>query len=258
MTDLTSIGMVAQGSDPEGWVNIIFIVVMVLFWLVGGLIKVLQQRKGPPSGQKKRAGLAGEQQRGRERWQDRLARKAEEIQRAAEGRQQQVTDRARRAQEQVANRGQGGKAGRPAGSQPPGGRLTVRQGPRGESVMVYEKPTSAKEKTAERQQAARQAVATARRQPVRETPPVQPPVERVRTPDESRTVEQVPDAMPEPPKPLKPRRETLATPRRSTGPMPEAILDAGDPEALRRAIVHYEVLSKPIALRDRPEPGAGF
>ena len=35
-----------------------------------------------------------------------------------------------------------------------------------------------------------------------------------------------------------------------TAPPAAAILDLDDPDALRRAILHYEILGKPIALRD--------
>jgi len=39
---------------------------------------------------------------------------------------------------------------------------------------------------------------------------------------------------------------------------PKLVLDFGDPDELRRAVLHYEILGKPISLRDRSEQIIGF
>ena len=39
---------------------------------------------------------------------------------------------------------------------------------------------------------------------------------------------------------------------------PKPVLDFGDPDELRRAILHYEILGKPISLRDRSEQIIGL
>ena len=101
------------------------------------------------------------------------------------------------------------------------------------------------------------AVAAARRQPITAAPPPEPEVEELRAPFEP-VVEGLADIMPEPPAPLDPERERLATPRQTTGRQPESIIDPTDRDALRKAVLHYEILGKPLALRDMPERSTGF
>ncbi len=54
MTDFTAYLILAQrNNDIESWVNILFIVVMAVFWIVGGIIKSKAQKKEFKSGQNK-------------------------------------------------------------------------------------------------------------------------------------------------------------------------------------------------------------
>jgi len=245
--------VLAQGSDTEGWIDLLFIAFVAVLWLLGAIGKAMQARKGSQQG--------SQAQRHRERWQERLARKAEEIQRLAEAKGRQVAERTRRAQEELAGRQQGGKGYRPTGQPPAGGQLTVRQGPRGESIMVYERPDvpprPAREGEAARRRQGTNAMAAAKRQRLKEAPRIEPKVEIVGTPLRP-IAEDFPGSMSEPPRSLTLRQEKPAATRQPASLGPDTIIDSADPDALRKAILHYEILGKPLALRDTPERSTGF
>ena len=73
-------------------------------------------------------------------------------------------------------------------------------------------------------------------------------------------IESMPLLMREPPQPLDSRDAQLKAVKvapESMGPESSPLIDYGDPDALRKAILQYEILGKPLALRDTPEP-SGF
>lgn len=215
----------AQG-DAEEWVNILFIVAVAVFWAIGGLIKAAGAKKNAP-------------QKGREAprrrqptWQERLAQKAEEVMQAAE-------DRARASQQQ-------GESSRPeegpAADRPKQGRVVMRARRGGEPVLVYERHE------------APQAPEVEERQPIRESRRHRPDVSRRRArPTEPKAPlilppdSQVPDVPPAPP------AESVPEPTSSPG-----LLDYTDADALKRAILHYEILGKPVSLRDPSQQVADF
>lgn len=234
-------GVLGQGSDMEGWIDLLVILAMAILWAIGGLVKVGRSK----AAQRRREGPANATQRApRESWQQRLARKAEEMQRAAEARGKEM---ARRLEEEVGLRQEGGRPARPTG------RITVRQGPRGESVMVYEKPdtesATEREQQAARQRQARQAVAAARRHGPQPAPPIET-MTMTELPGLGPMVGELTGTMREPPKPLEPSQARPARPGESAGFEPAAIIDYQDPDALKKAILHYEILGKPVALRE--------
>jgi len=57
---------------------------------------------------------------------------------------------------------------------------------------------------------------------------------------------------------LNPDEVQLNAQRESGGFEPAVIIDYDDPDALKKAILHYEILGKPLALRDMPEPSTTF
>lgn len=236
----------AQGSGMEDWIDILFIAVMALLWLVGGLVKAMG-RKGSAR-QKQPEGLAREQRRPRETWQQRLMRKAEELQRMAEAKGRQATERAR-----VRERTEQGPRRRP---QPPGGRITVRADERGQSIMVYERPTpepsTERAQHAARQKEARAAVVAAGRQATAPAPEIDLKVETGR-PTFEPILEGLTDVMREPPKPVELGVQRPETARESVGFPAASVIDYRDPDALKKAILHYEILGKPVALRDLSE-----
>jgi hypothetical protein len=242
---LAQFSVFAQSGDD--WVNLLILVVVGVFWLIGAIAKALS-RKGPVQ-----QGKAKAEQRPRETWQERLAHKVEEIQRAAETR----FDEAGRRIEEAGSRRQGRQA---PPVREPGGKIAVRTGPRGESILVYEpgrpQGPSPEEQEAARRQQARQALAAARRA-ARVTPPVEPKIEAAATALKPMTAE-LASAPVEPSQSSEPDATQPQSSRKAAGLEPGAIIDYSDPDALRKAILHYEILGKPLALRKPAEQAAGF
>jgi hypothetical protein len=250
-------GTLGQGSGGEEWVNILFIVGMAVLWLIGGIAKAT--RKKAPAAQNGREEAAKPPRR-RESWQERLARKALEVQRAAEARGRQATERMRRTEEDVAEGQQGGRPRRPS---PPGGRIAIRTGQGGESVMVYEQPSQEQTASQAVQEAARrrereEALTAARRRRVMQQPP--PAEFKIETapPKLEPIAEGLGDIGWEPTKPLVPERTKGPARQRRFGPPPVVVIDYSDPDALKKAILHYEILGKPLALRNPSEQTLPF
>lgn len=216
MEPLKQLDLLAHAS--ENWENILFLVIMAVFWLAGALTKVLARKKGTAQQQQRPGRSPTQPARPHETWQQRIVRKAREMQQAAE------TER-RIPEQHVRERTQ---ATRPR----PGGEISVRMDQKGDSVMVYQPPASYPERPAARPQEARQAVLAARQQitpepsgafvspQVTEKPPASPPA-----PDEFH---------------------------------PLAAIDYSDPDALKNAILQYEILGKPLALREPSQEAAVF
>lgn len=230
---ISALQLLAQADDAEEWVNILFIVVVAVFWAIGGIIKAAGAGRTAQQRQKKKR-PAGKDASKRETWLQQLARKAEQIQRAVENQSKPQARRAHQPQREA----------KP--SKPPAGRVTVRSSPGGRSVLVYER--QARSAAAQRQdQQARKRRERASRGRVR------PPKPRERS------------ALAQP--------ETLEVPSTTTEPLPRPsaslqavpavassvpLVDYSDPDALKRAILHYEILGKPLAFRDPLERTSPF
>jgi hypothetical protein len=211
--------LLAQGSDING--DVLVLVVMAILWLVGGLAKVLSSKKGTGQ-QSPKGGSATQASVQRETWQQRLARKAREMQQAAETERKKMEQGAR-AQTQTAKP-------RPSQSpSPPPGRVAVRTDQKGDSVMVYQQPAIKQEQQAARQREAKEAILAAGQQAAKESPR---PLESNAAPSEPTTP--------------------------SLGFQPSAIIDYNDPDALKKAVLHYEILSKPLALREPHDEASSF
>jgi hypothetical protein len=194
--------LLAQGPDISS--DVLILVVMAILWLVGGLAKVLTSKKGTGQ-QSPKEGSAVQAPIQRETWQQRLARKAREIQQAAE------TER--KKMEQGARVQTSPPKPSPARSpSPPAGRVAVRTDQQGDSVMVYQQPAIKQE-----QQAAKESSR---------------PLESNDAPSEATTP--------------------------SLGFQPSAIIDYDDPDALKKAVLHYEILGRPLALREPHDEASSF
>lgn len=231
-------GLLAQEGLGD-WANILFILAMAILWLLAGLVKTIG-KKGPAQRSPESEGSPGRQGRQAESWQQRLARRAQELQRRLE---------------QEAGMREPGKseppAPRPASA--PGGKITVRTDARGESIMVYERPQP-------QPPAQREPPAKRRRQVILTggQPSVTPAFEPIRRETPQLAAESLLPMMAESPQPPESPETRLAAPHKSTGFEPEAIIDYTDPDALKKAILHYEILGRPIALRDTPDQTSPF
>lgn len=224
----------AQEHGFSEWAYILFLVIMAVFSAVGGLIKNAEAKR-----RRQRTDRGASQQpstgQQRETWQQRLARKAEEMQRAIEAKYGQTP------QERSARP--------PSGrDQPKQGRLAIQTGRGGAPIMVLEEAAS--ESMAQRQAAkerqTREAVATAKHD-----------VAKRRLTAESKPGSHVAARAIDGQRPL-PVSATVEPPRGPTSYEAASIIDHDDPEGLRKAILHYEILGKPIAWRDPLERTSGF
>lgn len=219
----------AQG-DVEGWSDVIVFVMVAAFWAVGALLKAVSARR--TASQSQRPGREkSTDDRKRESWKQRLTRKAEEIQRAAQ-------EHVRKTEEQAGGARSSERPGEPR--RPDRGRVTVRTRPGAEPVLVYEHQDPAETLQQRQQRAARlyqqrqeeaarlrqrRLEAAAERLRVK-TSPTQP------EPDSATAV------------------ETATTEKPETTHVTSALIDYSDADALRQAILHYEILGKPLSLRD--------
>lgn len=265
--------VVAQQPDIDEYVNVLFIVAMAVLWFVGALIKNAAGKKKAEQGRER---PAGERPSSRQTWQERLARKAQEIQRAAEEKGRQVAERVQQME-------QGGQPRRPAQRPGPEGAplegLSFRKGQGGETIMVYDagqmrrarrpepaappprrkvvqpqppaESASQRRQQAERLRAARRAAATRRSVPP--PPPAAQPRPDLDVSAPSKTSTGTMDR----PRSAKPGAASPAG-RQPTYYGAHVVVDYSDPDALRRAILHYEILGKPLSLRDPFERFATF
>ncbi len=203
---LLQIILARRNDDAESWMNILFVVVLAVFWVIGGIIKAKANKSETRS-------------------EDNLSRKP--------ARKPPV--HSREAREQMLKRLQ-----RPVGST---------QGQRQQPRPATQKP---RVKFADLQAAVRkfaveaeQAFQANTKEPAAELKPAlkESPIKA--------------EAM-EPAEPIDKTFKGLQDERGSeSAQMPESeylselLTDYADPEELRRAILHYEILGKPLSLRDQ-------
>ncbi len=193
-------GLLAQ-NDGNEWMNILFIVVVAVFWAIGGLVKASSNKRGkqgaPPTSREPSAGPK------RGTLLQQLAKKAEEFQRAMES-------QGAASGQRPSSKPQGHPAKPP---QPPQGQVAVRTGRGGRPVLVYERQAAAQ--------------------------PTGAPTS--------------PKARPESPPEFAGRTESAGNrvkPSVSAAEPKALVIDYTDGDALKKAILHYEILGKPMALRD--------
>lgn len=233
--------------DSDQWINFLILAIMAVLWLFATLLKAATKRK--PS-EDQQGGPARVQ---RETWQVRLARKAEELQRALEGPSGEAGERVPQRMHEKA-----GAQGRVEERSP--GKITVRSGRGGKSVLVYQRAEPAADSTrgqhAARQGEAKEAVSAAGRTAM--VSQAEPKLEAPE-PTLNSAADELADMtlnLPRPPEPAKEGPETRREP--GTGYDPASIIDSNDPDAIRKAILHYEILGKPIGLRDPLEQPSAF
>jgi len=238
---LSQLGLLAQrGRDTDEWVNVLFVVVVAVLYAVGALIK------GVSAKGQKRQGQSPPTQGQRETWQQRLVRKAQEVQRAAEaGTKQAAAGMRRLAEETGEQKAKSSPTGARPGS-PRQGRLSTRPGRGGQSILVYEQGSP--EAASERQQRAAR-LRRARELAAEQKRPRQPqPAVTPRRPEEPSAIEPIAEVIDD--MGLEPARPLTRAQRQPAKVPALPIIDYTDPDALKKAILHYEILGKPLALRD--------
>jgi hypothetical protein len=232
-TLLAQMILVAQGEDVGKWTNILFVIVLAVFWVVGSIVKAKSKK---PEGEEEKEGQLSRKPGGK------LKEIAERIERELS---QLTGDRAYKQQQQA--KGPGGESS-PQASQarPVGPSPRTRYGPQAARL-----PTSPARPGIQ----ARQASGRPRTMPtpafrLPEEPSVSPELPAVPT-----GIEELPHYITEPAGGLTDEYGHIAAekPRAESALQPLLDLDYAAPEELRRAILHYEILGKPLSLR---EPGS--
>ena len=202
---LAQIILARRNDDAEGWMNILFVVVIAVFWAIGGIVKAKAKKPGGREGQ-----LPGKPVR-------------------------KPPLHSREAREQMLSQLQ-----RPAGSA---------QGQRQQPRPATQQPrTKFADLRAAVQKFAVEAEQAFQPQSGKKTPELEPPLTepqikagRVELKPISKTVKGLQDKRASEPAQM-PESEYLS----------EILTDYADPEELRRAILHYEILGRPLSLRDLP------
>ena len=215
---ILQLGLLAQ-DDASGWINILFIVVLAVFWAIGGLVKVASNKS-----RKQGASRPSSDGRKRETWLQQLAKKAQHIQHAIEreGRKEQPHPSYRPQEHPI------------EASRPPEGRVAAHTDRGASSALVYE-----------------------RQEPQRPAEKLQQPARAKAGPKAALQAERriAAESLNVPVVPQEPMRTPVRAPR-TTAPVDYAsppIIDYMDPDALKNAILQYEILGKPMALRGRFE-----
>ena len=203
---LSQIILAGRSDDAEGYMNILIVVVLAVFWAIGGIIKAKAKKPGAPDEQ-----LPGKpahkpplhSREAREQMLRQLQRPAD----SAQGQRQQP---------------------HPAAQQPRMRFADLQAAVRKFAVEAEQafQPQSGKK--------------TPELKPVL-TEPQKPPKAAEYTEPIGKTVKKMQDKLVSQPVQM-PESEYLS----------DLLADYADPEELRRAILHYEILGKPLSMRDSP------
>ena len=210
---LLQIILARRNDDAESWMNILFVIVLVIFWLVGGIIKA--------KANKSEAGSKGDLPRKPPRKLPVHSREARE----------QMLRRLERPADSA--QGQGQKR-RPA-TQKPRIKFADLQAAVRKFTVEAEKAFNADSKEPVPKSKPRLTEPQIEAEKPKVTKPV---ITTVKGLQENGSSE--PSQMPE------------------SEYLPELLTDYADPDELRRAILHYEILGKPLSLRDPSDEGIGL
>ena len=202
---LAQIILAARKGDAENWMNILFIVAIVVFYAVANIVKA-------------RANKSKEQQ-GEQAGRKPVLEPSEHIREGDKAPQRRPYQQVRRAPGQPAHR---------IAQAPPARREVGR-------------PRPAVQKLAAETE---EAISLAFLKPSEEP---ELPVPR---PKLQPKIKEVPELIGEPIKKLEEKRLGLPAREEQAAPAVERLLDFEEPDELRRAILHYEILGKPLSLRE--------
>ena len=203
---LLQIILARRNDDAESWMNILFVVVLAIFWLVGGIIKAKANKSQTGS-------------------KDNLPRKPV----------RKPPIHSREAREQMLKRLE-----RPADS-----TESKRQQPR----PAEQKPRM---KFADLQAAVRKFAVEAEKafqvNPKEPTPELKPALAEPNVETKRKELSEISITSV---KGLHDKQASEPSQMPESEYLSELLLDYSDPEELRRAILHYEILGKPLSLRDQ-------
>ncbi len=198
---LAQIILSARNEDVEGWMNILIVVVIAVFWAIGGILKA--RAKKPEEEEEQLA--------------DKPTSKRPQL---AKGFTKELFQKAQRA--------------RSVG--PARDRQYRRQIEQLRRKINHPRPVF-------QDKIPKKSMSTTTSEALVETklPELKPDIQPV--------MEEIPEFITEPMKGLKEKYAGIQAERPETELTVESLLDYADPDELKRAILHYEILGKPLSLR---------
>ena len=209
---LAQIILVAQSRDPGGWMNILILVLVAAVYGIGTILKVKKGKKGQEQAEEEQGRKPQRKPQGGMGLLEQFVR---EIQHAVDPTQKQES--------------------RPTAQ--PAGRKTARPQP-APTVRKY---------AAEAKQAGRPKPKRPGLELSMSTPQVRPDFEEF--PELQTGIEDLPEYTTKTVEGLLGKRKGMAEVPKSKY-LSEVLADFTDPEDLRMAILHYEILGRPLSLRD--------
>ena len=208
---LAQIIPLAQKDNVDSWMNILFVVVLAVFWIVGGIIKANKNKR-----------------EGRQEEQTPL-KPAHKPPARSKGLLEQIFEQARAHVESAQDR-----PSRPSPQQPSTKLAAIR--------------SAAQKYAAQVEQAAQ--LKTTKPTPEPELPPPEPHIQ----PD----IRDLPEYTDKAVKKLQAKHVSVPAEITESRHLSEILSDYSDPDELRRAILHYEILGRPLSLRDPSGNIIGF
>lgn len=228
---LAQIILVAQGEDVGKWTNVLFVIVLAVFWVIGSIVKA---RAKKPEGEEEKEGQLSRKPGGK------LREVAERIERELS----QLSDRVSKPPEQA------------KGPQREPSRQAAQARPAGPAARTgYGRPQAPRRPrpVAPPQPAARKPAARPKPMPTPALGLPEAPKVSLELPEVPTGIEELAEYITEPVEGLKDKYAHISAqqPAAESALQPLLDLDYADPDELRRAILYYEILGKPLSLRQR-------
>jgi len=208
---LAQIVLARRNEDLEGWKNILVVVVLAVFWALGGILKARSSRSA------------------QSRQKQSLAPKPARRPPPSNGLREQLLKEPRRPAARAERR-------------------PYRPGVHDARTKLAELRVAARKFAADAEQAFRLQMAQAALEPQQALPKPRPQPAPRETPQFAARLPVAPADQPAPGRLETPTEEYLA----------ELLSDYADSDHIRRAILHYEILGKPLSLRDPSERTVGL
>jgi len=235
---LAQIILAARRRDTESWMNILVIVVIAVVYGLGTILKA--KAKKPPEKEEEEP----------------LSRKpGSKLKEVAERFQKELSELSRERGYEPPRRAEGLKketfqrARRPAGPAAPGPR-PYRPGVQQPRPKVAAAPRAVEKFAAEAERPRRLQTIKPLAEPKLGIPTPQLKPELQELPEFETKIEELPELTSKAIKGLETRRGVIPAEMAEVEHLPEILSDYADPEELRRAILHYEILGRPLSLRD--------
>lgn len=208
---LAQIILAARNNDVEGWMSILVVVVLAVFWAIGGILKAKTKK---PANQDE-----------------------EQLPRKPAGR---PPERSRVTREELLKRPQ-----RPVG---PPQRRKYRPGVQQPATKIAVRRPAARKLAAEAEQAPLKTIEpTLKPELSLPEPQIRPGFEEL--PELEAEIQELPEFTSKTVEGLVGKREGMPAEFIESRYLSEVLSDYADPDELRRAIIHYEILGRPLSLR---------